>query len=226
MKIRKEFLLPGSITISITMISLLLTKNILVAIPFLVLLIFLLNFFRDPERIPEEQSENSLISPADGNVFIKDEIEIDKTEIKELFPQISEKKMKRIAIFMSPFDVHVNRAPCDAEILGIEKKEGGFERAFLEKSEKNSRVLWWLKTNEGKDILLIQIAGAIARRISTFKKKGDFVKKGERIGMIYLGSRVDMLIPEDWNFSVSVGDKVLAGKTKVGEKNSDKKENT
>jgi phosphatidylserine decarboxylase len=215
MKIRREFFPLGAAVVLIGSIFFIATKSLISVIFFSIILVFLLNFFRDPEREPETNSDKDLISPADGKIIIKDEVEV-KGDLAEFVPELEGKKIKRIAIFMSPFDVHVNRSPVSGYVRKILRKKGGFARAFLEKSENNSRVLWHIRTEDGKDMILSQIAGAIARRISVFKKEGDFIRRGERIGIIYLGSRVDVYIPYEWEFSVSVGDKVLAGKTKIG----------
>ncbi len=215
MKIRREFFPLGAAVVLIGSIFFIATKSLISVIFFYIILVFLLNFFRDPEREPETNSDKDLISPADGKIIIKDEVEV-KGDLAEFVPELEGKKIKRIAIFMSPFDVHVNRSPVSGYVRKILRKKGGFARAFLEKSENNSRVLWHIRTEDGKDMILSQIAGAIARRISVFKKEGDFIRRGERIGIIYLGSRVDVYIPYEWEFSVSVGDKVLAGKTKIG----------
>ncbi len=213
MRIRKEGIIPIFISVFLGIIIALFSLWVL-AIPFFVFGAFLLNFFRDPERIPESKNESDLISPADGKVFLKDEVII-PGDFE--FQELRGKKMRRIAIFMSPLDVHVNRSPVSGEVVNIVRKSGGFERAFLEKSELNSRVLWHIRN--GKDnFILVQIAGAIARRIKTFKKVGDRVARAERIGMIYLGSRVDLYIPENYKFSVEIGQKVLAGKTKIASK--------
>lgn len=187
-----------------------LTKNIILIFPFLVLLLLVLNFFRDPERYPDSTDPNDIISPADGKVIIVDQAKQDDLGIDKIF--------KRVAIFMSPLDVHVNRAPCSGKVVELIQKSGGFERAFLEKSEKNARLIWHIVNQKEEDFLIVQIAGAIARRIKSFKEKGDEIKRGERIGMIYLGSRVDLYIPQNYEITVKVGDKVYAGKTIVASK--------
>jgi phosphatidylserine decarboxylase len=224
MKVRREFLLPGTAVFFIGFVSFFITKSFIPLFISSILFIFLLNFFRDPEREPKTNSDKDLISPADGKVILKDEVEV-KGDLVELIPEFEGKKIKRITIFMSPLDVHVNRAPISGYVQKILRKKGGFARAFLEKSENNSRVLWHIRTEDGKDVILSQIAGAIARRISVFKKEGDFIRRGERIGIIYIGSRVDVYVPYEWEFSVQVGDKVFAGKTKIGYINSEPKLN-
>lgn len=175
----------------------------LFSIPFFVLTALVINFFRDPERYPDSQNEDDILSPADGRVFIIDESK----------PEGLDSVFKRVAIFMSPLDVHVNRAPSSGVIKELDSRSGGFERAFLEKSEKNARLIWKISDRDGNTFVLVQIAGAIARRIKAFKKKGDEVKRGERIGMIYFGSRVDIYLPKNYNIKVKIGDRVYSGKT-------------
>ncbi len=212
--VRREFIPFGIGSIALFLGVYLLSGSLLFSTPFLVLFLLFLNFFRDPERYPESKTQSDIVSPADGKVFLKDEVEI-KGELAELVPSISGKKYRRIAIFMSPLDVHVNRSPSDGKVLSLARKNGGFARAFLEKSEKNARVIWAIE-GEGEKFFLIQIAGALARRISTFKSEGDPIRKAERIGIIYFGSRVDLYLPADkYEFVVDVGQKVFAGRTTV-----------
>lgn len=191
----------------IAILFLVLTKKIIISLPFLIILVLIINFFRDPQRYPDSNDQDDIISPADGKVIIVNEANQSDIGL--------DKSFKRIAIFMSPLDVHVNRAPRSGKILKLVRKTGGFERAFLEKSEQNSRLVWHIVDENGDDFVIVQIAGAIARRIKSFKNVGDEIKRGERIGMIYLGSRVDLYIPHKYDITVKVGDKVYAGKTIV-----------
>lgn len=161
--------------------------------PVLALAVLMLNFFRDPERTAGQ----GLVAPADGVVQSIDEWEDGRT---------------RVAIFMNPFNVHVNRAPLEGVVASVEHVAGGFVPAFDKESERNERVVWHFGTEAG-DVEVIQIAGAVARRIVPYLKPGDKVRKGERFGMIRLGSRVDTFLPAGVAPAVSVGDITVAGET-------------
>ncbi|MER5326591.1 phosphatidylserine decarboxylase [Streptosporangium canum] len=151
-------------------------------------------FFRDPERTP---GPARILSPADGVVQSIDPWPDGRT---------------RVAIFMSPLDVHVNRAPLAGTVTSVEHVAGGFVPAFNKDSDKNERVVWHLDTALG-DIELVQIAGAVARRIVPYLAAGAKVAKAERIGLIRLGSRVDLYLPEGIAPAVSVGQRTVAGVT-------------
>ncbi|ACZ88782.1 phosphatidylserine decarboxylase [Streptosporangium roseum] len=151
-------------------------------------------FFRDPERTP---GSARILSPADGVVQSIDPWPDGRT---------------RVAIFMSPLDVHVNRAPLAGTVTSVEHVAGGFVPAFNKDSDKNERVVWHLDTALG-DIELVQIAGAVARRIVPYLAAGAKVAKAERIGLIRLGSRVDLYLPEGIVPAVSVGQRTVAGVT-------------
>ncbi|OUC94653.1 phosphatidylserine decarboxylase [Streptosporangium minutum] len=151
-------------------------------------------FFRDPERTP---GPARILSPADGVVQSIDPWPDGRT---------------RVAIFMSPLDVHVNRAPLAGTVTSVEHVAGGFVPAFNKDSDKNERVVWHLDTVLG-DIELVQIAGAVARRIVPYLAAGAKVAKAERIGLIRLGSRVDLYLPEGIAPAVSVGQRTVAGVT-------------
>ncbi|MER5426499.1 phosphatidylserine decarboxylase [Streptosporangium roseum] len=151
-------------------------------------------FFRDPERTP---GSARILSPADGVVQSIDPWPDGRT---------------RVAIFMSPLDVHVNRAPLAGTVTSVEHVAGGFVPAFNKDSDKNERVVWHLDTALG-DIELVQIAGAVARRIVPYLAAGAKVAKAERIGLIRLGSRVDLYLPEGIAPAVSVGQRTVAGVT-------------
>lgn len=183
-------------------------ENVLLILPFIVASLFIINFFRDPERTPDSERESDLVSPADGKVILIDEVE-------KVVLNSGPNRFRRIAIFMSPLDVHVNRAPVSGRVVRVERIEGRFHRAFLPKSQENARVEWLVIGDDGNTVFVTQIAGAIARRIKTFKKEGDTIKRGERIGMIYFGSRVDLYVPEKFRVTVKIGDRVVAGKTVV-----------
>lgn len=167
------------------------------------LIIFTLNFFRDPERITPAK-DNIVVSPADGTVLFVKEV-IDEKFING--------KAKQISIFMSPLNVHVNRIPISGTVEYLKHYEGEFIAAFEDKaSEKNERTEIGIASEKGK-VLFTQIAGFVARRIVCDLKIGDKVKIGERFGMIKFGSRVDILVPSNWQEKVKKDDKVFAGET-------------
>lgn len=172
------------------------------------LTIFTLWFFRDPERNTPYDS-NSIISSADGKVCLIDE----SYPPKEV--SMSQEKMKRICVFMNVFNVHINRSPVSGTVKAIVYKEGQFLNASLDKaSEKNERSsLVISSTNNGPEIVVVQIAGLIARRILGFVSSNDNLAQGERFGLIRFGSRVDIYMPLDAVTKCSVGDKVVAGES-------------
>lgn len=169
----------------------------LVAVPVLALALLMLNFFRDPDRAPGR----GLVSPADGVVQSIDEWEDGRI---------------RVAVFMNPFDVHVNRAPLDGKVRSVVHVKGGFVPAFHKESERNERVVWVLDTAIG-ELEMVQIAGTVARRILPYLDAGAVVQKGDRIGIIRLGSRVDVYLPDGHAPVVKVGDRCVAGVTTIAE---------
>ncbi len=173
------------------------------------LTIFMAFFFRDPERkIPE--GEGIFVYPADGKVIlIKDVYEEDylKDDAKE------------ISIFMSPLNVHVNRAPSEGIVESVIHAPGKFLSAFKhEASLQNENIVMLLNTQYGK-VLVRQVAGFIARRAVCNAKPGDTLKKGQRYGIIKFGSRLDVYLPKDTKIMVKLGDKVKAGETVIGARN-------
>jgi len=177
----------------------------------LVLSIWVYYFFRDPERISIDDN-NYLTSPADGEVLMIHEIE----GPKEL--NLQDRKFTKISIFMNVFDCHVNRTPCEGKISEIFYKPGKFLNASLDKaSEDNERNYYKIINNVGEDIIVVQIAGLIARRIICETSKDQQLKQGERIGMIRFGSRVDVYF-ENYQLLVKVGQKTIAGETLLAKK--------
>ncbi|MER5644255.1 phosphatidylserine decarboxylase [Streptosporangium sp. NPDC002524] len=166
----------------------------LAAVPLTALTGGMLWFFRDPDRTP---GTGRILSPADGVVQSIDPWPDGRT---------------RVAIFMSPLDVHVNRAPIAGTVTSMEHVSGGYLPAFNKDSDTNERVVWHLDTALG-DLELVQIAGAVARRIVPYVAEGTKVARAERIGLIRLGSRVDVYLPEGIAPAVSVGQKTVAGVT-------------
>lgn len=167
-----------------------------VAVPATALAAGMLWFFRDPER---EITQGRVISPADGVV-------------QSIMPWKDGRT--RVAIFMSPLNVHVNRAPLAGTVTSVEHVPGGFVPAFNKESEDNERVVWHLDTELG-DIEMIQIAGTVARRIVPYVAAGTKVEQGERIGLIRFGSRVDVYLPEGIEPAVEVGEATTAGVTRL-----------
>ena len=171
---------------------------------------FILWFFRDPKR-NTPIGEGKIISPADGKVCLID-LSVPPEELK-----YGTEEMKRVCIFMNVFNVHVNRIPIKGEIKKITYKEGSFFNASLDKaSEKNERNSIIIKTENGIEIVVVQIAGLIARRILSFVSNGDKLNSGERFGLIRFGSRVDVYLPKTFKPEVKVGDKTIAGETIIG----------
>ncbi len=171
-----------------------------------VLTIWCYYFFRDPERQPIND-ENYLVSPADGEVIKVEEV----NGPKEL--GLEDKKMTKISVFMNVFDCHVNRSPCKGLISEIKYIPGKFINASLDKaSEDNERCYYKIKNSFDEEIIVVQIAGLIARRIVTECSKDDQLDQGSRIGMIRFGSRADIYF-ENYKPLVKLEQKSLAGET-------------
>ena len=172
----------------------------------LLLTIWCYYFFRDPER-QSINSDDYLVSPADGEIIKVEEV----NGPKEL--GLEEKKFTKISIFMNVFDCHVNRTPCSGTISEITYKSGKFINASLDKSsEDNERCYYKIKNSFGEDIIVVQIAGLIARRIVTECSKDETIQQGSRIGMIRFGSRADVYF-ENYKPLVKLEQKSLAGET-------------
>lgn len=180
----------------------------LLALPFGVLIIFSAYFFRDPERkISEDPAV--IVSPADGTVTA-----IDEVEGVEGDPYLT-MRLKRISIFLSVFDVHVNRTPIAGELIHSEPRGGLYLDARKpESSLLNESRLWIIKGERGL-VGVKQITGAIARRIVPWAHVGDQLQKGERFGMIRFGSRTELYLPMETEILVKVGDKVCGGASEV-----------
>ena len=177
----------------------------------LVLSIWVYYFFRDPERI-SINDENYLTSPADGEVLMVHEVD----GPKEL--GLEDRKFTKISIFMNVFDCHVNRTPCEGKISEILYKPGKFLNASLDKaSEDNERNYYKITNSHGEEIIVVQIAGLIARRIVCESSKDQKLQQGERIGMIRFGSRADVYF-ENYETLVKVGQKTIAGETLLAKK--------
>ncbi len=180
----------------------------------IVLTVWCYFFFRDPERVTP-QIDNVIVSPADGKVQMITKIK----GPKEL--GMEKEEYTRVSIFMSVFNVHVNRAPASGTITKTSYIKGKFFNATLDKASKdNERQLLAMKTDSGKDIAFVQIAGLVARRILCFAKKGTTYKAGERFGLIRFGSRLDVYLPEGVEPQVCLGQTMIAGETIIANLNS------
>jgi len=171
------------------------------ALPFWLIVAFVLQFFRDPPRaIPDEA--NALVCPADGRVIVVDEVE----------DPYLKRPARRISIFMNVFNVHSNRMPLAGEVKERWYHKGSFVNAALDKAAReNERNALHIRTEDGKDVVVVQIAGLIARRILCYVRPGDKVSRGDRYGFIRFGSRVDVYMPLESKPAVSLGDKVQGG---------------
>ena len=177
----------------------------------LVLTIWVYYFFRDPDRVIIDDN-NYLVSPADGEIIKVDEVD----GPKEL--GLENKKFNKISVFMNVFDCHVNRTPCAGKIEEILYKPGTFVNASLDKaSEDNERNYFKIKDTDNNDIIVVQIAGLVARRIVCESNKDQELKQGDRIGMIRFGSRADVYY-ENYQPLVKVGQKAISGETLLAKK--------
>ena len=177
----------------------------------LILTIWCYYFFRDPERI-SIGDENYLTSPADGLVL--QVLETDGP--KEL--GLENKKFKKVSIFMNVFDCHVNRSPCLGKISEIIYKPGKFINASLDKaSEDNERNYYKIKNSHDEDVIVVQIAGLVARRIVTETSVNEELQQGSRLGMIRFGSRADLYF-ENYEPLVKVNQKTIAGETLIAKR--------
>ena len=177
----------------------------------LVLTIWVYYFFRDPDRI-SINDEDYLVSPADGVVLQV----IETNGPKEL--NLENKKFTKVSIFMNVFDCHVNRIPCSGEIEDILYVAGKFLNASLDKaSEDNERNYYKIKNSFGEEIVVVQIAGLVARRIVTETSKGEKLDQGSRIGMIRFGSRAELYF-ENYKPLVKVDQKTIAGETLIAKR--------
>jgi len=170
---------------------------------FLILAFLILNFFRDPDRkIPAES--RAIVSPADGRV------------VQVVEESVDEQPVRRVSIFMSPLDVHVNRAPISGTIREVSYQKGAFHVASQPRaSVENEQNVFTIEGEQGK-IVVRQIAGLLARRIVFWKKPGDRLERGERVGLIKFGSRVDVLLNAEVELRVKVGDHIQAGSSVLG----------
>ncbi|OGP74931.1 MAG: phosphatidylserine decarboxylase [Deltaproteobacteria bacterium RBG_13_58_19] len=168
---------------------------------------FFAYFFRDPER-PLPVEAGAIVSPADGKVILLDEVREDK---------FLQAPAKRVGIFMNVFDVHVNRAPVAGRVAVSHHYPGQFVAAFRPEADRlNERQVTLLEREDGGRVLMLQIAGLLARRIISYVKEEDRLARGERLGLICFGSRVDLYLPPDCEVLVKLGDRLQAGSSIVG----------
>ena len=200
------FLFCAGFSVILIIISLFI-HNLWIKYPILIVsitfLLFCINFFRDPDRVPPNKS-NVIVSPADGEIVI----------VKGVFEnEFLKGNGQQVSIFMSPLNVHVNRIPIDGRVNYFNYVKGEYLVAFHEKADRrNERTEIGITSKYGK-VFFTQVAGFIARRIVCPIHLGDSVKMGERFGMIKFGSRSDVIVPPNWKLKVKLGDKVTAGET-------------
>jgi phosphatidylserine decarboxylase len=199
------------LVISVFLTIILLSFNSFLGSIGMLLTVWVYYFFRDPERVIIED-DNYLISPADGEVIKVEEVDGPK-EVG-----LENKKFKKISIFMNVFDCHVNRTPCSGTVEEILYKPGKFLNASFDKaSEDNERNYYKIKDLSGNNIIVVQIAGLIARRIVCETNSGKKLNQGDRIGMIRFGSRADVYY-ENYEPLVKVGQKTISGETLLAKK--------
>ncbi|MGA8261508.1 MAG: phosphatidylserine decarboxylase [Arenicellales bacterium] len=183
-------------------------------LPAWAVLVFVLQFFRDPERVPPS-GPDLVLSPADGKVVFAG---------KATDPYLDRESFK-ISVFMDVFSVHSNRSPVEGTVEDAWYAPGKFLNAALDKSsELNERKALWIRDPEGRDVTVVQVAGLVARRILCYVEKGDTLERGQRYGFIRFGSRVDVhLPPGDFEPGVALGDKLSAGTSVIGRFQSGKR---
>jgi phosphatidylserine decarboxylase len=178
----------------------------------LAVVVWVLTFFRDPIRTTPV-GDGLVVAPADGLVTMIQRVAVPR----ELVGELGEAPLTRVSIFMSVFDVHINRTPIAGTIRQVVYISGKFLNADLDKaSDENERQHIVVEGRDGRRIGFTQIAGLVARRIVPFVKPGDMVATGQRIGLIRFGSRVDVFLPDDIIPQVTLGQRSIAGETVIG----------
>jgi len=173
------------------------------SLPLWIVLLFLLQFFRDPPRAVPGDAK-TVVSPADGRI-----VAVENTRDPYL-----EREAVKISVFMNVFNVHSNRAPVDGEVKDVWYHAGSFVNAALDKaSAENERNALWIHADAGADVTCVQVAGLIARRILCYARAGDKMQRGQRYGFIRFGSRVDVYLPPGARIQAALGDKVYAAST-------------
>ncbi len=206
--------------VGVSLIFLLLLHWSIIGWPLLFASLGVFAFFRDPERVVP-QGRDLIVSPADGLVTLIEEVppppELQAADADGT-PGLSGEPVTRVSIFMSVFDVHINRAPIGGTVRRVIYIPGRFMNADLDKaSEENERQHVLIERADGVQIAFTQIAGLVARRIVPFIKPGDIVAAGQRVGLIRFGSRVDVYLPRGTDSKVLLGQKVIGGETVLAE---------
>jgi phosphatidylserine decarboxylase len=182
------------------------TFTLYLALPALGLTIFIICFFRNPQRVLPDD-ENAVVAPADGIVIF----------LGNAPERHTGSEMSKISIFMSVFNVHINRVPFSGRVIDIFYSKGKFHDARDDKATyENEQSGIVLETDKGDKMVFVQVAGLIARRIVSYPRKGDMLCRGDRYGLIRFGSRVDIYLPKGFDLKVAVGDKTVAGETILG----------
>jgi phosphatidylserine decarboxylase len=175
----------------------------------ILLFLIIVNFFRCPKRIYKDPAAGDVVSPADGTVVV-----VEETVEEEYFHD----KRIQVSVFMSLLNAHVNWVPCNGKIVHYAYRKGRFQAAYLPKSStENERSSIVIETPEGEQVLVRQIAGAMAKRIVTYVEKGEECKINEQLGFIKFGSRVDIFLPLDAKINVDVGECVRGNKTLIAQ---------
>lgn len=168
----------------------------------------IVHFFRDPERVVPAEKDVA-VSPADGKVL----------DVQSRPDPVSKQQCPRISIFMNVLNVHVNRTPISGRVTNIVYQEGSFHRASLGQADQsNERNIIVIEDHDGHSWSMVQIAGLIARRIVCWTGRGNEIRRGQRVGLIKFGSRVDLYMPEGYEIKVRSGDRVYAGQTILARK--------
>lgn len=177
------------------------------AIPFWVIALFVLQFFRDPPReVPSDR--NAILAPADGRI-----VAVEKIQDPYL-----EREAIKVSVFMNVFNVHSNRSPVDGTVRDKWYFPGKFVNADLPKASlENERNALWIQADNGADVTCVQVAGLVAKRIICHASSGDHLARGQRFGFIRFGSRVDVYLPVNTKINVNIGDKVFATLTVLAE---------
>lgn len=205
---RKYVVIAGAVTLLAWLFVPLLTWPLIIFTGWVAL------FFRDPVRVTP-QGDGLVVSPADGLVTMIERVPLPPELRGE--GALGEAPLVRVSIFMSVFDVHINRSPITGTIRQVVYISGKFLNADLDKaSDENERQHFVVEDRNGRRIGFTQIAGLLARRIVTFAKVGDIVSSGQRVGLIRFGSRVDVFLPDDHACQVALGQRAIAGETVIG----------
>jgi phosphatidylserine decarboxylase len=173
------------------------------SLPFWIVALFVLQFFRDPGReVPGDAK--TVVSPADGRIVA----------VEQAHDPYLDRETTKVSVFMNVFNVHSNRAPVDGEVKQVWYEAGSFLNAALDKaSTENERNALWIRADTGADVVCVQVAGLIARRILCYVKAGARLERGQRYGFIRFGSRVDLYLPPNARIKAALGDKVYAAST-------------